>query len=193
MLRPDLVATFGQYGKFKIQFRYDEIPHIYTNTARTIFTETSPGVFTVPLALRNTLQAQSLVAGAAKTLPSFIINQVVCGSAIPPTNTPPPCSEQFITPSILRKAGIGTVSYYVTPNWIISGLFSRENEVGHRPIGAIMNSSPSATATSGVGVELPEPINYFNNTVKVGTEYGKKDSGVQIGYTGWFVRDDISQ
>jgi hypothetical protein len=26
------LATFGQYGKFKIQFRYDEIPHVYTNT-----------------------------------------------------------------------------------------------------------------------------------------------------------------
>src|SRR4030095_16184246 len=25
------LATFGQYGKFKAQFRYDEIPHIYTN------------------------------------------------------------------------------------------------------------------------------------------------------------------
>src|SRR3954453_11941938 len=38
------LATFGQYGRFKIQFRYDEIPHIYTNTSRTLFTTTSPGM-----------------------------------------------------------------------------------------------------------------------------------------------------
>ena len=187
------LATFGQWGKFKIQFRYDEIPHIYTNTARTIFTETSPGVFTVPLALKSTLQAQSLVAGAAKTLPYFLATQVLCSSPIAPATQPPPCSEQFVTPSILRKAGTGTLSYYATPNWIITALFSRENEVGHRPIAAIMNSSPSATATSGVGVELPEPIDYFNNTVKVATEYGKRDSGVQIGYTGSFFQNNIGQ
>ena len=187
------LATFGQYGKFKIQFRYDEIPHIYTNTARTLFTETSPGVFTVPVALKSSLQAQSLITGPAKTLPSFMVTQVVCGSVIPPATQPPSCSEQFTTPSILRKAGTGTVSYYVTPNWIISGLFSRENEVGHRPIGAILNSSPSASATGGAGAELPEPIDYFNNTVKVGTEYGKKDWGVQLGYLGSFFENNIGE
>jgi hypothetical protein len=38
------LATFGQYGKFKFQFRYDEIPHVYSNTTRTLFAQTSPGV-----------------------------------------------------------------------------------------------------------------------------------------------------
>jgi len=187
------LATFGQYGKFKIQFRYDEIPHIYTNTARTLYTETSPGVFTLPFALKASLQAQSSSATAAKTLPNFMVTQVVCGSAIPPASQPASCSEQFITPSILRKAGTGTVSYYVTPDWNISGMFSRENEVGSRPIGALLNSSPSATATSGAGAELPEPIDYFNNTVKVGTEYGKNDWGVQLGYLGSFFEENIGQ
>src|SRR5262245_10010357 len=32
------LASFGQYGKFKLQFRYDEIPHLYTNTGRTLYT-----------------------------------------------------------------------------------------------------------------------------------------------------------
>ncbi|MBZ5668732.1 MAG: MtrB/PioB family outer membrane beta-barrel protein [Acidobacteriia bacterium] len=187
------LATFGQYGKFKVQFRYDEIPHIYTNTARTLYTQTSPGVFTLPLALKTSLQAQSLSATAATTLPNFMVTQVVCGTAIPPATQPPPCSEQFITPSILRKAGTGTISYYVTPDWIISGLFSRENEVGSRPIGLILNSSPSASATAGAGAELPEPIDYFNNTVKVGTEYGKEDWGVQLGYLGSFFENNIGQ
>ena len=30
------LVTFGQYGKFKFQFRYDEIPHVYSNTTRTL-------------------------------------------------------------------------------------------------------------------------------------------------------------
>jgi hypothetical protein len=49
------LATVGEYGRFKAQFRYDEIPHIYTNTARFLYTETSPGVFTIPMALRQAL------------------------------------------------------------------------------------------------------------------------------------------
>jgi MtrB/PioB family decaheme-associated outer membrane protein len=187
------LATFGRYGKFKIQFRYDEIPHIYTNTARMLYTQTSPGVYTIPLALKATLQAQSLVTGAATTLPYFMVSQVLCGIAIPPATQPPSCSENFITPSILRKAGTGTVSYYVTPDWIISGMFSRENQVGSRPIGTLFNSSPSATATSGAGAELPEPIDYFTNTVKAGTEFGKKDWGIQLGYLGSFFEENINQ
>src|SRR5438445_679128 len=29
------LGTFGQWNKFKLQIRYDEIPHRFTNTART--------------------------------------------------------------------------------------------------------------------------------------------------------------
>jgi MtrB/PioB family decaheme-associated outer membrane protein len=188
------LVTFGQYGKFKVQFRYDEIPHIYTNTARTLYTQSSAGVFSLPPALRTTLQNQSLSANKPATnLPYFMVSQVLCGIAIPPANQPPFCSEQFITPSILRKAGTLMVGYYVTPDWNIFGSFSRENEVGSRPIGEILNSSPSASATAGAGAELPEPIDYFNNTVKVGTEYGKKDWGVQLGYLGSFFEDNIGR
>ncbi len=80
----------------------------------------------------------------------------------------------FITPAIIRKAGTASLSYNPTAAWNLNALFWRENERGTRPIGLIMNSSPSATATSGYGVELPEAINYYNNLVRVGTEYGKR-------------------
>jgi len=200
------LATFGQYGKFKLQFRYDEIPHIYTNTSRSLYVQTSPGLQTLPLVLKNSLQAQSSTGTAAQinvALPNFMVTQVVCGTAIPPQTQPPPCNEPFITPSILRKAGTGTLSYYVTPDWNISALFWRENEVGSRPIGLILNSSPSASASSqpssvsgrqspGTGAEVPESIDYFNNTVKVMTEYGKKDWGIQVGYTGSFFENNIN-
>ena len=36
-----------------------------------------------------------------------------------------------------------------------------------RPLGLIFNCSPSASLTGGYGAEVPEPIDYFNNTVKV--------------------------
>jgi opacity protein-like surface antigen len=193
------LATFGQYGKFKIQFRYDEIPHLYTNTARSLYVQTSPGVYTIPGATKQILQDRSSTVCATPpctaaqiniSLPGFVATQVVPG-------------ENFIVPSIQRKAATGTVSYSLTPDWTISGLFWREHEAGVRPIGLILNPSPSASASSqpsgvsgrqspGTGAEVPEPIDYFNNTVKVMTEYGKKDWGVQVGYTGSFFQNNIN-
>ena len=69
------LATFGQYNRFKLQFRYVGIPHVYTNTARTLFAETSPGVYTVPSIVRNSLQAASSTGTAAQIsnrLPSLV-------------------------------------------------------------------------------------------------------------------------
>src|SRR6266542_83951 len=66
------LATLGEYNRFKIQFRFDQIPHIYTNTARTLYTQTSPGVFTLPLIIRSSLRAASSTGTAtqiANTLP----------------------------------------------------------------------------------------------------------------------------
>ncbi len=169
------LATFGQYGKFKLQFRYDEIPHTYTDTARTLFTQTSPGVWSFPTLIRSALQAAT-----AATLPNIVNTQVV-----PQSN--------FITPSIIRKKGTALVSYNVNSRWNLNALFWRESQRGTRPIGLIMNSSPSASATAGYGVELPEPINYFNNLLQFGTEYGKRSWGIQAAYIGSFFQNHIGQ
>ena len=166
------LGTFGQYGKFKLQFRYDEIPHTYSDTTRTLYTEASPGVWSYPALIRSALQAAT-----AATLPNIINTQVV-----PQSN--------FITPSIIRKGGTALLSYNLTSAWSLNAKFFRESERGTRPIGLIMNSSPSASASSGFGVELPEVLNYFNNTVQVGAEYGKRSWGIQGAYIGSFFQND---
>jgi MtrB/PioB family decaheme-associated outer membrane protein len=169
------LATFGNYGKFKVQFRYDEIPHIYSDTTRTLFTETSPGLYSYPALIRQTLQAP---VPAGSSLP-FIVNfQVVPQSA-------------FITPQIIRKGGTLSGNYKLTPHWTAYGSFLRENQNGTRPIGLIMNSSPSASATSGFGVELPEPISYWTNLIRAGIEYGRGSLVAQGGYTGSYFDNNI--
>jgi MtrB/PioB family decaheme-associated outer membrane protein len=173
------LATFGQYGKFRIQFRYDEIPHIYSSTARTLFTQSSPGVWSFPAAIRAQLQASS-----AANLPSLIAGTGT-NAALGVVN-----DFNFITPSILRRAGTALFSYNATSRLNVNGSFMRESERGSRPIGMIMNSSPSASATSGFGVELPEPINYFNNLVRIGADYGTRAWAVQGAFIGSFFQND---
>ena len=169
------LGTFGNYGKFRMQFRYDEIPHTYSNTTRTLFTRTSSWTWAFPALIRQSLQAST-----AANLPSTINTQVV-----PQSN--------FITPSIIRKAGTALISYNLKPAWALNLSFWRESQRGNRPIGLIMNSSPSASATAGFGVELPESINYFNNLLKFGTEYGRHSWGIQAAYIGSFFQNDTTQ
>ena len=174
------LITFGQYGKFKFQFRYDEIPHVYSNTTRTLLVQTSAGVWSFPTSIRTTLQASpsanlpSLIAGTGANAQQGVVTDF-----------------NFITPSITRKAGTVSASYDLTPNLNLNGMYWRESQKGYRPIGLIMNSSPSASATSGFGVELPETISYFNNLVRVGEDYGRHDWGVEVAYEGSFLQENI--
>ena len=169
------LATFGNYGKFKLQFRYDEIPHIYSNTTETNFTQSSPGNYVFPSFIRQQLQATT-----AANIPSAVSTQVVPGLSL-------------ITPNILRRAGTITFGYNINSHWAVNALFMRESQKGARPIGTVMNSSPSASATGGYGEELPEPINYFNNLVRFGLEYGARAFVVQGGYTGSFFQNNIHE
>jgi len=181
------LATFGQYSKLKLQFRYDDIPHIYTNTTRTLYTETQPSVFTMPLIIRQGLLTASSTGTAAQisnSLPSFIQTEVVP-------------SEAFIVPQIRRRAGAGLFSYNFTPDWNLALSFGREDQTGTRPIGLILNNSPTAPASSqpsavanrqspGVGAELPEPINYATNSAQAMTEFGRNKWVLQVGYNEFY-------
>ncbi len=169
------LATFGSYGKFKFQFRYDEIPHIYSNTTRTLYTQTSPGVWSYPALIRQQLQAPVPVGSS---LQSIIATQVVPQSG-------------FITPQIERKGGTLSAAYNLNHHLSVNAMFFRESQKGLRPLGLIMNSSPSASASSGYGVELPETINYFNNLFRAGLEYGSHAFVMQGGYTGSFFKNNI--
>src|SRR6266481_6018605 len=169
------LSSFGQYGKFILQFRYDEIPHIYSNTTATLFTQSSRGTYVFPALIRQALQA-----AASTDLPSIINTQVV------------PQLGSF-APAIIRRGATGSFKYNLTPNWNVDAQYFRESQRGDRPIGTIMNSSPSASATSGFGAELPEPIRYYNNLVRVGFDYGRNSWALGAAYIGSFFQNDIHQ
>ena len=170
------LATFGEWNRFKVQFRYDEIPHIFSNTTRTLYTQTAPGVLSIPSLTRSTLQ--SLAAADPTSIPSTIQTQLVPGMT-------------FVVPSIERRMGTASFGYELTPDWSLSASYAREHMSGTRPIGLIFNTSPSASLTAGYGAEVTEPIDYFNNTAKVMAEYAGPRVGVQVGYTGLFFQNGI--
>ncbi len=50
-------ASFGRYGKFRIELGYDQTPKWFSNTARTLFTESDEGNLILPPPMRDDLQA----------------------------------------------------------------------------------------------------------------------------------------
>lgn len=174
-----VLATFGRYDWYKVQIRYDEIPHVFTDTARTLYTESAPGVYAFPAALRG---MPGCVGGIASTnLPSCIQTSVVN-----PVNP-------LVIPNLIRKSGSVLFSYNPTPDWNLNFSYWREHQNGGRPMELIFNSSPSASLTGGYGAEVPEPIDYFNTLIKIGTEYGQGQWGFQFGFIGSYFSNNIGQ
>ena len=170
------LATVGQWDRFKVQFRYNEIPHIYSNTTRTLYAQTGNGILTIPLLTRSTLQALAATP-QANTIPITIKQQLVPGM-------------NFIVPRIYRRMGTFLLAYDINPDTDVTVSFAREHQAGSRPIGLIFNSSPSAALTGGYGAEVPEPINYFNNTAKIAAEHVRERWGVQLGYTASYFQNE---
>lgn len=193
------LGTYGNYGKFRIQFRYDEIPHIYSNTTRTLYTESAPGAWAYPALIRQSVQAYqaTVPAPAGTSLPALIAGTGAFAAGGTSCPSPVSCgvvaNSNFITPSIIRKGGTALFSYNLNAAWSLNGSFFRESERGLRPIGLIMNTSPSASATAGFGVELPEVLNYFNNLARFGAEYGKRTWGIQAAYIGSFFQNNTKE
>jgi len=171
------LATFGKWDRFQLQFRYDEIPHTYSNTTRTPYVETRNGVLTVSPLLRSTLA--TLSATAPTTLPGTIQTQIVPGLS-------------FIVPALERRAGTLSFIYEFDEHWDVRASFNRERATGSRPLALLFNSSPSASVTGGYGTEVPEPINYFNNTVNVIAEQRRERWGMQLDYVGSFFQNSTS-
>ena len=113
----DYRCAVGQYGKFRLEFNWDDTPHDFTNTATTLFTESAPGVFTIPTAERLLLQT------SATNTPSLLTG------------------AQPLNMSLARKLGGGRFTYTPTAHWTFLLQYSREAENGFRPLGTTTNNT----------------------------------------------------
>lgn len=105
----------AQDGKYSLEFTWDNIPHVFTNSATTLFNETAPGVFSVPFTTRQLLQSTPTA-----------ITTVLTG------NDP-------IDMSIERQRGGGVFTWTPTAHWLFQLLYSHESQRGFRPLGTTTN------------------------------------------------------
>jgi MtrB/PioB family decaheme-associated outer membrane protein len=109
------LGTFGRYGKFDCEARRDGTPHDFTSAAATLFTESSPGVFTVPSATRATL------AGNSTLLP-----QVLGGA-------------RAVDVELQRRRTGGGCRYTPSARWTLFANYLHDSVNGYRPLGATLN------------------------------------------------------
>ena len=145
-----LLVTVGRYGLYRVQFRWDQTPHITSGTTRSLFNQTSPGVWKYS-GNRAALEAARLVG---------------TGVALFNAVTPQAANSVLDVQRGLRKTGSGLASWDISPNWNVAFLFSRENQVGTRPHNMCFGNNPSCYSA-----EIPENIDYFTNNLKVATEF----------------------
>ena len=149
----DYLCAMGQYGKFRLEFKVTDTPHLFTNTAETLFAQSAPGVYTVPASARLNLSANLTP-----------VAQVLAGGLHP-----------FDT-SLQRTLLGGFFTYTPTEKWAIQLQYSHEKKQGYRPLG-------TTTDLFNNQLEMPEPIDYSIHEVKVGAEYSATNGGFQAGYS----------
>jgi putative beta-barrel porin MtrB/PioB len=168
-----ILATFGEQGVYKLQVRYDQTPHIFSGTTRTLFTEASSGVWKFN-GNRAALDA-ARVTGTAAALTTALAPQA--DSAV-----------LFVQRNIRRNAG-GLASWDIRPDWNLRLQFSRETQDGTRPHGMCFGNSPSC-----VWVEVPENLDYDIKALKAATDLARDRWEMQLGYAQqWFHNNTTSE
>ncbi|MEK6571848.1 MAG: MtrB/PioB family outer membrane beta-barrel protein, partial [Bacteroidota bacterium] len=130
----NIAVQLGERGKFRLDLEWDQIPHNYTNTARTVFGGTGSGVLTMPAIVRN----------RARTILTTDINPTVAGVQF---------DTAAITSLVLGTArGVAVVSqrgkgkasaiYSPTEELDISLDYSNERRSGTKPYGGTFVFNP---------------------------------------------------
>ena len=129
-------------GQYTFEFEWDQLPHVYSGTARSPHVETSEGVLALPDPLQTGLQGASAAARPG-ILQSFLA-------------TAPNIDLQtrWDTARVL-------MSYTPTPDWDLRAEYTRTLKQGGRPIGMVFGSP------GGNLIELPEPIDQTINDFRM--------------------------
>jgi len=134
----------GKWGDFKLHLNYDEIPHNFTDNARSFYS----GVGTSNLTYPNPTQPPNQDASTWNT---FGYSQK-------------------------RKNVGGGFKLDVIKPFFFDVSAASEEKTGTYPMGA------AGTSPGGIAIELPAPINYRTDNVKLAAGYSRNPVFLSLGY-----------
>jgi len=159
-------VTTGKKGGFQLDLTWDQNPNWQSNTARTPYTQTSPGVFDIPDATRLALQNVYV-----PWVPATASNPVGTGTA--PANPTVPgfyAVENFVNESLptfdlryVRKTGRAGISVPVANIFVFDASYQHETRNGNK----------NTTFYGGPDYEVATPIDYVTDDFRFGGELAK--------------------
>ncbi len=148
--------------KYKVDASWDEMPHVYSNTGRTLYTETSPGVYELPDSIQTALTGLGTGTSVAN---ATTFNNALRGyySAAHPVDL-----------SVQHREGAVNTQYALSERMKVDLDFSEKRAEGYKPLGTPFGRN--------YAVELPQPVDYKTYNMRAGTQYNNKDVQVGLSY-----------
>jgi MtrB/PioB family decaheme-associated outer membrane protein len=156
---------FGRYNAWSVSAFYNETPHVYTTTFRSLW----DGVGSADLTLRSLTPGGSATAAATQTN---------IRNALAQTDN----SEL----SVLRRKGGLRFDGTLTPEWKAYASFTAEHREGARPFAAVWGGGGG-----GGNTELPESVDSSTYDILAGVRYADARQSFNVSAQATLFRNDI--
>jgi len=157
-----LAASYQSYGKLKANFEWNRIPLYYSDSTRSLYTATSPGV----LSINDTLQ------GAVENRTTTLLSAVGQATAFDLQSR--------------RQILNGSVVYSATPDLDFKILVRNTDRTGSQPWAGSFGISGTPATT-----ELAVPLDHRTTELGTSLEWGNARGFAKLGYEGSFFRNNI--
>jgi len=157
---------FGRLGRVEFDLGWDQIPHVFSNTARTLYTRPQENVFLFPDSVQSAIQAAPTTAAKGAILRDALNN------------------AQPVELGFRQDTGTVGVKWSPTPEWNLGVNFRTTRKDGTMPIG-VGFGSPGGTL-----VEIAAPVETTTNEATARVEFARERYQVQFGYTASIFEND---
>ena len=167
---------YGMSGKYVLKVDYSKIPHEFSKSGLTIWTETAPGVWSLADDLQQTVQNLNNVDPTDPTYNTGLFNQRTFVSNFLSVSHPQSLE-------LMRDRGNVGIERALNADWKLGVNYFQENRNGTRPFGTTFGFSWAT--------EVPEHLDYRTYDVHVGAEYNKNGKSFLFGYDLSLFKNEI--
>lgn len=155
------LASYHGFGKVKASFEWNQIPLFYSQTTQSLYTETSPGVLTLPTSVQLGIQNKTLTLASAVT-----------GASVFDTRSQ-------------RDVANGLVTYSATRNVDLSFTFKNTTKTGNQPFAGSFGIS------GAIATEFAVPLDHRTTEFGSKLEWADGTRHASVAYDGSFFRNNI--
>lgn len=159
----NFLARSSKPGLYELEFGWDQIPHVFSNTGRSLYTETGRGILALDDAMQSTVQAAPNQAAIGSLLKTFLAG----------------AHDMDLRMRVDRAPLFFKVT--PTPDWEIRAEYTRTRKEGNRPLGAL----------TGFSNEVSEPVEQSIHDLRFTSELHRGKWQLQFSYDPSIFHNDV--